>query len=1486
MNKLCRLVGMILLFLLLANGFFGEHTYAVPGEREPSAVEGPAFLGARAPLASFAPPWYQEHISHSNLRSNTTRPILEPDLQRALLDTNPDDVVAVIAYVEPQLDVGRLSSSGTEAVRTGEELVSALKATASESQASLLRYLEGEQAAGRVSSYRSLWLLNALAVRGTPSAVRSLAAQPSVSSVRLDHWRQWVTAEQPASPATGAGGDHGLDGIPSAESQARTPLDDEPVEWNISRVRADDVWHTLQISGTGAVVAGMDTGVDWLHPALRSNYRGYNPHGPAEHRHNWLDATEGGAQYPVDGHGHGSHTLGTAVGQGGIGVAPGARWIGVRVLNNRGAGYDSWIHTGFQWLLAPGGDPAQAPDVVNCSWGNDNAYLTTFQDDLRALRAAGIFAALSAGNDGPGGGSVGSPASLPEAFAVGAVDQYDEIATFSGRGPSPWGELRPHVAAPGVHVRSSTPGGAYASLDGTSMAAPHVSGLVAMLRSVSPTLSITRTAYVVTSTAVPLSSRIPNNDTGWGRVDAFGAVASLAQSGFVTGTVREAAGSGSRNADPIPGAKVAATLHGGGAGATVGVAADSTYELVLKPGVYDMTASAFGYEPSTVWRVPVLEDVTTVRNFALSRKPTGSLRVRVTDAGTDQPITATIAVSGTPYTLIADTQTFDLPAGAYTVTARRLGYRVVTAFVTIAVDQTTTLDLALPRAPSILLVDSGGWYYESQVTYFLQALDDLLYAYDVWAVRHLPDDVPLGSDLAPYDIVVWSAPRDAPGYIGAGAAIAEYLDAGGRLFLSGQDVGFWDGGGTGYAWSPYYRDYLKARFVDDDAPTRTLVGHRGDILSGQTITIAGPGGADNQDYPDVVAIADSDAAAPVLRYQDDGCGGVRVGTCLGYRAIYLPFGFEGITERLARKEVMGRSLDWLVAAPPDAGLELQPQSRLGIGPPGSRVTHTVRLRHVGQSGGEDRVGLTLEGASWPTELSERSPVLSPCAATMLTISVTIPSTSTWDLQDVVTLTAQSGLSPTVRVSATLETKTPASVLLVDDDRWYDQQETYRGAMEGAGLAYDVWETSTPEGGHRPGPEEDTLQRYPVVVWWTGYDWYAPVTRDEIASLESYLDTGGRLLLSSQDFLYYHHDDPFSRRYLGVLTYTEDITPTLVEGIRENPVGSGLGPWPLTYPRGYQNWSDGLTPAADVGVAFRDQDQRGTALTYRAGEGATLFLAFPFEALPSDQRAAAMERSVGWLSWLGRSAFDVEPRSANPGDVVTYTLSLANDGPQELTAWVTNTLPAELGLQPEAFSPPGLYDLHSDQLSWRTSVHPDEMVTYSYTATVSNSLVAGDAIVNPARLLLEEHGIGFGRDARLQISAPDLSPSTFACLPWAVRPRQTSTCTLVLRNAGPGHAQLAIARIYPPGTFDPAEDPVSTSHGVVEQTGNSLTWSGPLMAGGTATLTFQLMAPSIAVQETRYGVTFLHVDAGNDWERPVWLRIQPWPVYLPLIRRLD
>jgi hypothetical protein len=304
-------------------------------------------------------------------------------------------------------------------------------------------------------------------------------------------------------------------------------------------------------------------------------------------------------------------------------------------------------------------------------------------------------------------------------------------------------------------------------------------------------------------------------------------------------------------------------------------------------------------------------------DFALTALPTGTLQVRVADGATGAPVTATVAVLETPLTATGSLVTFALPVGDYTVRARALGHHVVTATASVSVGQVAAVTLTLPPAPSILLVDSGAWYYGSQIAYYRQALDDLALAYDEWTVRHPPDDTPTADLLAPYDVVIWSAPDDAPGYIGAQDAITTYLSAGGRLLLSGQDVGFLDAG------MPYYTKYLKARLVEDSSNLWTLEGLPGGPFAGLTMTIAGPGGANNQYYPDVVAPADPDAAAPALAYAGDGFGALAVGTCLDYRALYLSFGFEAITDRETRREVMRRALDWLTAPTSDVGLELR-----------------------------------------------------------------------------------------------------------------------------------------------------------------------------------------------------------------------------------------------------------------------------------------------------------------------------------------------------------------------------------------------------------------------------------------------------------------------------------------------------------------------------------------------------------------------------------
>jgi len=300
--------------------------------------------GWKAPPVRLSPPWFSPSLELTNGIEQETPPI-EPDLLRALLEAEPDTYIHVIVRLREQTDLEAAVRGAASMADVRIHLVSALQADAARAQAPLRAYLEGARASGSVASYTPFWIFNGIAVRARPSLIRALAAHPTVATIHLDHYRQWLTAEipqeipnsKPQTPNPLRATRHSQLTSPNLQSPASS------IEWGIARVRADEVWTSLNISGTGAVVAGMDTGADWLHPALQANYRGYNPHGPTNHTYSWYDATDSNALYPVDGHGHGSHTLGTIAGQGGIGVAPGARWIAIKVLNNQGYGYDSWI---------------------------------------------------------------------------------------------------------------------------------------------------------------------------------------------------------------------------------------------------------------------------------------------------------------------------------------------------------------------------------------------------------------------------------------------------------------------------------------------------------------------------------------------------------------------------------------------------------------------------------------------------------------------------------------------------------------------------------------------------------------------------------------------------------------------------------------------------------------------------------------------------------------------------------------------------------------------------------------------------------------------------------------------------------------------------------------------------------------------------------------------------------------------------------------
>lgn len=424
--------------------------------------------------------------------ASAREPRLSPPLLQALQTSAEQDRLPIIVTLNDPEEVVALAERHGKKQRGA--LVRALRERARISQEPLLRLLRLRG----VAEVQSLWLINALVFDASPELINELVQFEDLFDIHFNE-----TVEPPTA----------------APSFAHSP-----VGWNIDRVNAPALWN-LGYGGAGQVIAFIDTGVDLNHSLLGPSWRGGS--------NSWFDAFDE-LTLPADfansetSLGHGTAVTGVALAGGGLGVAPDARWIAARIFHPERRTQDSHILAALQWTLDPDSDldTDDAPHVVNGSWGLNvqDECRTVYRPAIRALKAAGIAVVFAAGNAGSDLATSESPANYAESYAVGASDASDQVAGFSARGPSACNQgIYPDVVAPGVFVTSTDLGDSFTEVSGTSFAAPHVSGIMALLMQAFPAASVSEIEGALRGSARDLGVSGPDNSAGYGRVDALAA---------------------------------------------------------------------------------------------------------------------------------------------------------------------------------------------------------------------------------------------------------------------------------------------------------------------------------------------------------------------------------------------------------------------------------------------------------------------------------------------------------------------------------------------------------------------------------------------------------------------------------------------------------------------------------------------------------------------------------------------------------------------------------------------------------------------------------------------------------------------------------------------------------------------------------------------------------------------------------------------------
>ena len=283
----------------------------------------------------------------------------------------------------------------------------------------------------------SYWISNQIFLRNVDSLIVSVLQQlPVIATIEPEFFIP-LTSSRPTFENLVAGVEE--------EGLAR-PRQASTNTYGVNKIRAPDVWN-LGYTGQGVLVGGIDTGVRGTHSAFASRFIG---------QYGWYDPVSK-TPTPNDQNGHGTHTMGTILGSGGIGVAPSATWMACKGCGTSSCSNNALTACG-QFMQCPTltdgsrRDCSKAPMIVSNSWGGGQGG-TFFNGIINAWRAGGIIPVFSIGNSGPNCGTANSPGDQPNLISVGATDANDALASYSSVGPARSGATKPDIAAPGSSTK-------------------------------------------------------------------------------------------------------------------------------------------------------------------------------------------------------------------------------------------------------------------------------------------------------------------------------------------------------------------------------------------------------------------------------------------------------------------------------------------------------------------------------------------------------------------------------------------------------------------------------------------------------------------------------------------------------------------------------------------------------------------------------------------------------------------------------------------------------------------------------------------------------------------------------------------------------------------------------------------------------------------------------------------------------------------------